>query len=259
MNTELQVSLNSGVVLQGCAYRILNDRIVISIEKIANNRVNHSLSGTLRVQMCALPLTRDLHAEPLILASTTIGEINDQHCLVDCVYDLIFQQPLTGSWQLCLQLSEWNGNDYVACDIAYFSLPYHVELTDAELTHIEPTDVELTSAEPTDVKTKAAEPNEQQPDSIPATTKAIETKEEVQSVATVDRPELVKKNATGCSTGYIAINQSKVDQLLKVKGVSKKVLEKLIAERPFPSDKAVLNVKGMGPVMLAKVIHCLSL
>lgn len=229
MNTEMQASLDSGIVLQDGAYRILNDRIVISIQKIANNRVNHNLSGTLRVQMCALPLTRDPRAEPLILASTTIGEINDQHCLVDCVYDLIFQQPPTGSWQLCLQLSEWNGDDYVACDIAYFSLPYHVELTDAELTHIEPSVVEP------------------------------ETVQEAHSVNTAGRPEPVKKNATGYSAGYLAINKSKVDQLLKVKGVSKNVLKKLAAERPFPSDKAVLNVKGMGPVMLAKVIHSLSL
>jgi DNA uptake protein ComE-like DNA-binding protein len=45
-----------------------------------------------------------------------------------------------------------------------------------------------------------------------------------------------------------------VEKILKVKGVPKKLLDKLVAERPFRSEKAVLNVKGMGPAMLNKII-----
>jgi DNA uptake protein ComE-like DNA-binding protein len=49
-----------------------------------------------------------------------------------------------------------------------------------------------------------------------------------------------------------------VDKLLNVKGVPKKVLEKLVAERPFHSEKAVLNIKGVGPVMLKKIVSELT-
>lgn len=224
MGSLYQAFHNTHLSLQGCGYRIENDRILIFVHRIENNRVEENLSGTLRLQLCAFAPNSDHRATNTILASTTIGEIKGQHFLGDCYYDLIFQQPPVGSWSLALQLSEWNGVDYTLCDSVYFENHYR-----------------STSAS-----------------SDPAST--INKQEDAQAPTpkTPEQVDSIKKNI-GYSDGYLAINKSKVDKLLNVKGVPKKVLEKLVSERPFQSEKAVLNVKGMGPSMLKKVLAAITI
>ncbi|GGN19609.1 MULTISPECIES: hypothetical protein [Marinomonas] len=224
MDSLNQSPQDTNLTLQGCGYRIENDRILIFVHRIENNRAEENLSGTLRLQLCAFPPNSDHRATNTILASTTIGEIKGQHFLGDCYYDLIFQQPTVGSWSLALQLSEWNGVDYTLCDSVYFENSYQ-------------------SASPS---------------SDPSAT--INKQEDVQAPAPKipAKNENIKKNTIGYSDGYLAINKSKVDKLLNVKGVPKKVLEKLVSERPFQSEKAVLNVKGMGPSMLKKVLAAIT-
>lgn len=208
---------NTGLTLQGCGYKIDNDRVMISIQRIANDRDSGNLSGTLCLQLCAFEQYTERQIEA-VLASTTIGEIKGKHCLVGCDYDLVFQPPAAGTWQFSLQLCEWDGVAYTLCDAVYFDLFYQVPVTQAETT---------TQLDDSMAKKLTPSPTEKKG---------------------------VKKNTIGYSNGYVAINKSKVEKLLKVKGVPKKVLGKLAAERPFHSEKAVLNVKGMGPTMLSKVL-----
>jgi hypothetical protein len=214
---------DTNLALQGCGYRIENDRILIFVHRIENNRSEENLSGTLCLQLSAFPKRSDDGTTPTVLASTTIGEIKGQHFLGDCYYDLIFQQPPVGSWVLALQLSEWNGIAYSLCDSVYFENPY------------------------------------QSTSSASNTADTVNKQEDVQAPTpkTPEQVDRIKKNI-GCSDGYLAINKSKVDKLLNVKGVPKKVLEKLVAERPFHSEKAVLNIKGVGPVMLKKIVSELT-
>jgi DNA uptake protein ComE-like DNA-binding protein len=220
------------LTIQGCGYRIENDRVIVTIQRIANDRVEGNLSGTLQLQLCAFQQGVG-NAEAIVLASTMIGEMKGQHFLSDCHYDLLFQQLPAGNWQLVLQLNEWNGVDYTLCDSAYFDAPYQIEASAGY------------SASAMKIKELEGEKA--------ASTPKIATENPI-----VKKSKEVKKNATGYADGYLAINKSKVDKLLKVKGVPKKVLEKLVAERPFRSEKAVLNVKGVGPVMLGKIVAELS-
>ena len=214
---------DTSLTLQNCGYRIENDRVILSIQRIGNERTEDNLSGTLRLQLCAFLQDVDKRSEQLVLASTTIGEIKGQHVITDCHYDLFFQLPTTGTWQLALQLSEWDGVDYTLCNSAYFDTLYQVQAIPA---NFEPT---------MNVDEKVKESVTPSP-KVPTTQK------------------VVKKNVIGYVDGYRAINKSKVEKILKVKGVPKKLLDKLVAERPFRSEKAVLNVKGMGPAMLNKII-----
>ncbi len=218
-----QAPQDTSLTLQNCGYRIENDRVIISIQRIGNERTEDNLSGTLRLQLCACLQDGDKRSEQLVLASTTIGEVKGQHVITDCRYDLLFQQPTAGSWQLVLQLSEWDGAEYTLCNSAYFDTLYQVQAIPA---NFEPT---------MNVDEKVEESVTPSP-KIPTTQKAV------------------KKNVIGYVDGYRAINKSKVEKILKVKGVPKKLLDKLVAERPFRSEKAVLNVKGMGPAMLNRVI-----
>ena len=114
------------LTIQGCGYRIENDRVIISIQRISNDRDEGNLSGTLQLQLCAFHQGIG-DSEKIVLASTILGEMKGQHFLSDCYYDLFFQPPQVGSWQLALQLSEWNGVDYTLCDSAYFDMAYQVE------------------------------------------------------------------------------------------------------------------------------------
>ncbi len=122
---------DTSLTLQNCGYRIENDRVIISIQRIGNERAEDNLSGTLRLQLCAFFQGVDNRSEQLVLASTTIGEIKGQHFLTDCHYDLFFQQPTAGSWLLALQLSEWDSVDYTLCNSAYFDTLYQVQATPA--------------------------------------------------------------------------------------------------------------------------------
>lgn len=225
-----QAPQDTSLTLQNCGYRIENDRVILSIQRIGNERTEDNLSGTLRLQLCAFLQDEDKHSEQLVLASTTIGEIKGQHVITDCRYDLLFQQPTAGSWQLALQLSEWDGAEYTLCNSAYFDTLYQVQAIPDQVQAI-PANFESTI----NVDEKVAE-SVTPPSKIPSTQK------------------VVKKNVIGYVDGYRAINKSKVEKILKVKGVPKKLLDKLVAERPFRSEKAVLNVKGMGPAMLNRVI-----
>lgn len=224
----MNASNQAHLTIQGCGYRIENDRVIVTAQRISSDRPEGNLSGTLRLQLCALRQSTG-GSETIVLASTILGEIKGQHFLSDCYYDLAFQHPPAGTWQLVLQFSEWDGVDYTLCDSAYFDAPYQIEVSsDSFVPVMEKDELENEKAEPTP---------------------KIATENPI-----AKKPKEVKKNTSGYTDGYLAINKSKVDKLLKVKGVPKKVLEKLIAERPFHSEKAVLNVKGMGPVMLGKIL-----
>jgi hypothetical protein len=225
-----QAPQDTSLTLQNCGYRIENDRVILSIQRIGNERTEDNLSGTLRLQLCAFLQDGDKRSEQLVLASTTIGEVKGQHVITDCRYDLLFQQPTAGSWQLVLQLSEWDGAEYTLCNSAYFDTLYQVQAIPDQVQAI-PANFEPTM----NVDEKVEESVTPSP-KIPTTQKAV------------------KKNVIGYVDGYRAINKSKVEKILKVKGVPKKLLDKLVAERPFRSEKAVLNVKGMGPAMLNRVI-----
>ncbi|QUX97899.1 hypothetical protein C0J08_21885 [Marinomonas sp. CT5] len=219
----MNASNQADLTIHGCGYRIENDRIIISVQYIANNRVEGNLSGTLKLQFCAYQQS-DEDSDNIELAATTIGELKGQHYLSDCRYDLVYQQPPTGTWRLAIQLSEWNGINYTLRDSAYFDIPLNIH------------PISTPSAPPTNtIKGNVLQPV---------------------APLTVQIGKKAKKSATNYidEDGYLTINKAKVKRLLNVKGVPRKVLEKLISERPFQSNKAVLNIKGMGPIMLGKVL-----
>jgi DNA uptake protein ComE-like DNA-binding protein len=230
MSSLNQANQSAELFIQGCGYRIENDRVMISIECIGNNRAEDNTSGTLRIQLCAFSSSAN-EFDNNILASTTIGEIKGQHFIPNCHYDLVFQPPSTGSWQLALQLSEWDGVDYALCDTVYFESPYQTFANSDNREIIE---------SPSNTKTDITLSNQQinQPDAL--------------------KQDTAPKITINASEQYLVINKLKAKKLLTINGIPKKVLERLVAERPFQSEKAILSVKGMGPVMLKKLLAILA-
>lgn len=119
---ELTLGANSG-------YTINEDRIEITIDEIKNNRDINNISGSLAIELWALKDAYDGNsfANSHCMASTTIGEIQGQHFLENCNYDLILNTAPAGKWNLSLMLREYNGQDYVTVDYRNFEVPYIVE------------------------------------------------------------------------------------------------------------------------------------
>ncbi|MEP0072886.1 MAG: helix-hairpin-helix domain-containing protein [Marinomonas sp.] len=222
-----QANQGAELSIQGCGYKIENDRVMLSADFIGSNRDELNMSGTIQIAFNAQN-QQSTEPQSVLLASTTIGELRGQHFLSDCYYDLLFQHPPAGTWQLSLQLKEWDGLEYALVDEVFFDFLYQTQaMSDAADAYSNEHTTDL--IEPESVLPK---------ESITHTEPVIETQ------------------VSG--DGHHIINKIKKTELRAVKGVPKRALERIIAERPFQSERAIINVKGMGPKMLMKMLEQLS-
>ena len=118
---------NRDVFLHPCfdglvGYRCVDEgRIVIDVGCIHNPRDPNNMSGTLSLELWALP-------EPYVvgdfaghaLAGVTLGTLAGGANWHDCAYDLEITPPPAGTYTLVLMLREWVGNGYVTRDHCNF-------------------------------------------------------------------------------------------------------------------------------------------
>jgi len=121
--TEPEITLTGS-----CGYTLLNNRIIINVNEIANQRDVENISGTLSLELWALkqPYTGG-EFNGVALAGTAIGEVSGQHFINPLSLELDFQEPPEGIWYLALMLREWNGAAYETRDYVNFAVPYTVE------------------------------------------------------------------------------------------------------------------------------------
>ncbi|WGS84943.1 helix-hairpin-helix domain-containing protein [Methylomonas sp. UP202] len=106
-------------------YSILGDRITLNIGEVANHRSFGNLSGTLSVELWALNQAYQGGSfSGIPLAGVVIGELHGQHAIGPASWELAFQEPGEGCWQLTLMLREWNGVAYETRDFVNFAAPY---------------------------------------------------------------------------------------------------------------------------------------
>lgn len=110
-----------------CGYSIHNNGIEINVADIANSRPDGDVSGTLSLELWALPTPyQGQDFAGTALAGREIGVINGQYHLPNARFNMDFQQPPAGHWHLCLMLREWTAYGYVTRDFVNFDLPYQV-------------------------------------------------------------------------------------------------------------------------------------
>jgi competence ComEA-like helix-hairpin-helix protein len=226
-----QPQIHPDIALTGnCGYEIQNDRVIINIEQIANNRNGVDISGTLAVELWALKQPYSgIETNGTVLASTSIGELLDQHFLADCRYDLIFDEPPVGTWYLSVVLREWTGTGYVTRDHMDFSHPYVV------------------ASRPTIVRSDT--------DNV-INVNFAENKNPASQVS-VEKSSNVASDQN--SAAQVSLNEASVEDIETVKGISKKLAQNIVAARPFGSLEDLLNVKGMGMKLLEKIRTFISL
>jgi hypothetical protein len=118
---------NRDVFLNPCldglmGYRCVDDgRLVVDVGCIHNPRDPNNLSGTLSLELWALPepyFAGDFEGHAL--GGVTLGSLAGGANWHDCAYDLEITPPPAGTYTLVLMLREWVGNGYVTRDHTNF-------------------------------------------------------------------------------------------------------------------------------------------
>ena len=224
-------------------YRIKQDRIVINIDQISNQRALDNVSGTLSIELHGY----SDDGRETVLASTTIGQITGQHFLEHCVYDLEFHQPNEGSWALALELREWDGHQFALQARQLFDQSYWVERQPEK---------PITSPSNNVIVADFA-PSESLLDAMELT--PIEVRSNTQPTA--KKPKQIKpsKVKDKPKKTLVSINKSSLEELSSVKGMPKKLAKEIVDKRPHKTWDSLLKLKGMGPKLLKKLSEALKL
>lgn len=241
-SSQFVLQYNSLSLQQPVGYTINNDRVVINIAGVTNNRQFDNLSGTLSIELWALqqPFQWGHEFTGQCLAGTTIGELRGEHFIADCTYDLVFEQPKTGHWYLCIMLREWTGLAYETRDAVNFDIPYSVAWQPQVISSKTEKVVEVDFT-----KTEKKPANEVLPEST--TVKATQAASDKQT----PKGKVAKKPVE--QDGLISINEAALEEVAKLKGVSKKVAKAIVDSRPFANLEELIQVKGLGKKLLDKV------
>ncbi len=210
---------DKALVLGGLCQSVrVGQQILITIDEIANLRGADNLSGTLAVELWAL-------AEPYlggefqgqVLAATTIGELQGQHCVSNCRYQLNYQAAEAPHAEVCLMLREWAG------DAGYVTQDYVTLSVESSSNN--------DSAEPNENAVSYAELAEQYAESTDAS-------EEFNEAANASK---------------VSINSGSYEDLHAVKGINKKLAQKIIAGRPYRKKKALLQLPTINKKKFKKI------
>jgi len=216
----------AGLALHGnCGYEVLDKRITLHVGEIANLRAENTVSGDLSLELWALKQAyQDGDFDGFALAGIPIGELCGKHSIYASQYELDYQEPPEGTWQLSLMLREWNGQAYETRDCINFALPLSVR-TKNTVSRKDPDNVINLGFQ--DTKKTVA------PAKLP--------------VAAVATPRTT------------SINLATADQLAELKGVPKKTVDNIVAAQPFDSFDDLSKVKGVGPKLLKLLRELFSL
>lgn len=261
-----QQILNSLTLKGNVKYSIQEQRVLIEIDEISNQAEAGLLSGTLALELWALPAPyQGSGFSGFALASTTIGELKSQHSLFNCQYDLIFNEPPEGNWHLVLMLREWNGQGYVTCDYVNFVLPYYQAPKPLTVSEIKPSKVihlAFDSGTQNTVESKPAQAGK-----VKLAGKA--KKQILHDAAPAEKDTLKKSASAKAKTKagatqklkgpelLVKINRASKAELAAIKGIHSKLAEDIVSSQPFADLKTLQSVKGLGKKKLEALTQSL--
>ena len=208
----------------------IGQQTLITIEEIANQRDTGNLSGTLAIELWALNKPyQGGEFDGQLLAATTIGEIRGQHHLPRCRYQLNYSEPTTEYSEICLMLREWQG------DTGFVTKDFVVMAAD--------TTADKAVEEP-------LEESEEKPlaSHLPAADQPVDD-EPVGSSSGEQQPPKSKAE----TNDKVSINSGSYEELHGIKGVNKKLAQKIIAGRPYRKKKALLQLPSVTKKKFKKI------
>ncbi|HKP56525.1 MAG TPA: helix-hairpin-helix domain-containing protein [Polyangiales bacterium] len=201
------------------SYQIDGDQVVLRAERVSNPRGTDNLSGSLALELWALP--DEYHGGTFSgqpLAGLAIGRIAGESSAVSIEQRVAFSVPPAGSWRVVLMLREWVKDGYVTRDYCTFAEPYVVNA---------PAKPAITPPEAAAVLPLPAAKNTN--GQLPA------------------------------HDGRVSIMRASVEELANIKGLTKKIAQEIVKARPFVSLDELVKVRGIGPKLLAKLRSQLTL
>lgn len=268
-------------------YAIDGEIVHVTVERIENPRACDNLSGTLALELWALPAPYQGGAFAGVqFGSVTLGTLAGQNGWTDLALDLPRAALAPGQWQLVLMLREWTPAGYLTRDYCNFALPLDVAeappaaqsmaiaaaaeraaspvLPAATAPAPAPAPapaaaVSAVPAQPVKDTPKAAAPlqsgKDEKTEKTTKTEKAAGTESPVAAVKDAKpspATKAVPAKAKPADTG-VSINTASEAELLALPGLTAKLVKGIIAGRPWAQVNDLIAVKGIGPKMLEKL------
>ncbi|NML26338.1 helix-hairpin-helix domain-containing protein [Zoogloea dura] len=227
------------------SFSLAEDGVTMAVERISNPRTEDNLSGSLALELWALPApyqAGEPEGQPLV--SVALGSLAGQQAWQDLAFTQALATHPAGTWHIALLLREWSAKGYVTRDFSNFPLPVTWNAAPAAAAPAEeaPAAAAVTAEAPAKAAESAAEPA-----AGPSASKA--------------KPAAKPKAAAAAAAApaSVSINTATAAELAAVKGLSKAVAAAIVAARPFKSLDELVGVKGMGVKSFDKLKGSLSL
>jgi Protein of unknown function (DUF2934) len=106
-------------------YAFEEDGVVLEVERAHNPRPAGSLSGSMTLELWALPEPYAGGAlDGVMVARADLGQIAGQRTLEPLRFHVPFEPPPAGTWHLALVLREWTAAGFATRDCCNFSVPF---------------------------------------------------------------------------------------------------------------------------------------
>lgn len=191
-------------------FSLAEDSVTLNVDAIDNPRSADNLSGSLSLELWAYA---DSKPEGIQLAAANLGSLAGQNSWYELAIDAPLIAKPAGTWNIALLLREWTNAGYVTRDFANFALPVSW---------------------------------------------AAETTPEAKPAA-VAKPAAKAAPKVAAAPASVSVNKASEAELAAVKSLPKAVAAAIVAARPFKTLDELVKVKGMGVKMLDKLKGSLSL
>ncbi len=209
-------------------YRIDGNRVQVTVERLENPRPSGTTSGTLALELWALPAPyAGGDFEGIGLAAVVVGSLDGQTESRSNSFELPFSAPPPEPGKtLVLMLREWTDAGYIARDFINFTNPV------------------IYAPVPAAAPIPFAAPQ------IPAPAPAAKTRK---SKAKPAAPAVAVPTKTVPATRTVSINTASAERLAAVDGLTLKLAQGIIKKRPFASLDDLRKVKGISVRLLARI------
>ncbi len=245
-NFSLPASFVQPRLAGSTGFTLFDTRVNVMVEGIENPRGADNLSGSLSLELWALnaPYTSG-NPDGVQLAVAQLGCLGGEQSWPALNLDLSLLARPVGTWHIALLLREWTPAGFVTRDASNFALPVswaaEAEVEAAPVVEAQAA-VEATPA----VEEAAVKP-------------AAKAKPAKAAAPKAKAPAAKAAEPKAAAPAGVSINTASESELAAVKGLPKAVAAAIVAARPFKSIDELVKVKGMGVKMLDKLKGSLSL
>jgi DNA uptake protein ComE-like DNA-binding protein len=227
------------------SYRVAGDRVHLDLAAIENPRDAANISGTISVELWALfaPYSGgNFTGSPL--AGAVLGTLAGQDRWSQLALELPYTPPAAGAAHVVVMVREWTGAGYTTRDFANLGVLPAAAPAPAPAPHA------------ANLKSQSSDLKSPAPAAAPvvATTAAAPAAKPIATAAAAKPAP-----ASVAAGGKVSLNSATIEQLLTVKGLPRAVAERIVRDRPFKAVDDIINVKGMGEKLLAKIRGQLTL